>query len=213
VHLDNIKGYDFNQILFLYGFATVSYAIWHCFFINTISMAHYTKNGLLDGFLLKPISPLFQIMTDGFDDDGWSELLFGILILAVAIGRLEIMSWSILLIPILVVSGALIYASIALLGSIMSFISVGYNNLSDVVMDMFEFAKYPLTIFPNVLRTVMTIILPIGFASYFPSAYFMSTFEEGKIYLLLTPIYAVIFFAVTCKLWNYSLRFYKSSGS
>jgi len=42
---------------------------------------------------------------------------------------------------------------------ILSFVSVGYNNLSNIVMDMFEFSKYPLTIFSKTLRAVMTIIL------------------------------------------------------
>ncbi|EMT37894.1 hypothetical protein TthWC1_2649, partial [Thermoanaerobacter thermohydrosulfuricus WC1] len=43
--IDNIKGWDFNQILFLYGFSSTSFAIWHCFFINTISLPFYTRTG------------------------------------------------------------------------------------------------------------------------------------------------------------------------
>ncbi|WP_427339871.1 ABC transporter permease [Caloranaerobacter sp. DY30410] len=211
--LDNIDGWTFDQILFLYGFNTVSYSIWHCFFVNTISLSYYIKSGIFDRFLLRPLHPIFQIMTDNFDEDGWGQLVFGIVLLIIAIIRLRIMSIYLIVLPILVISASLIYASISLLGSIMVFYTVENTDLSDLVMELNEFAKYPISIYSKFLRIILTVILPIGFAAYYPSLFYISNYQYGAWLLLLTPIVSIIFFSITCYLWDKSLRSYSSTGS
>ena len=65
--IDNIRAWNFDEMLFLYGFSTTSFALWHCFFINTITIPIYIKTGELDRFLLMPQNPLFLIISEGFD--------------------------------------------------------------------------------------------------------------------------------------------------
>ena len=48
--IDNIRAWNFDEMLFLYGFSTTSFALWHCFFINTITIPIYIKTGELDRF-------------------------------------------------------------------------------------------------------------------------------------------------------------------
>ncbi|SES67324.1 ABC transporter permease [Anaerobranca gottschalkii] len=211
--LDNIDGWTFDQILFLYGFNTVSYSLWHCFFVNTISLSYYIKTGIFDRFLLRPVQPIFQIMTDNFDEDGWGQLIFGLVLLVIAIFRLRLFSIYLLLLPILLVSASLIYASISLLGSITIFYTLENTDFSDLVMELQDFGKYPLSIYSGFLRIILTVVIPLGFAAYYPSLFYITNYQASIGVALITPIVSIIFFYVTCCIWNKSLKAYTSTGS
>lgn len=211
--IDKLKGWSFDQILFIFGFSATSFALWHCFFVNTISLTYYIRYGFLDRFLLRPINPIFQIMTDGFDEDGWSDLIFGISILVIAIIRLKLLSFYLLLLPLLIIGASLIYVSISLLFSISSFITIGNTNISNLIYDFKEFTKYPLPIYNQVLRIIFTSIIPVGFASFYPSLFFISNYKNGLLIGLLSPFISLLFFLITTKIWMFSLKFYKSSGT
>lgn len=211
--VDNIKGWDFNQILFLYAFSSTSFGIWHYFFVNTISIPYYIRTGTLDRFLLRPINPVFQIMTDSFDEDGIADLLFGSILLVIASNKLKITVTKILFLPLLIVSGSLIYASLTLLGSLVSFFTITNTDLSDLTMKLSEFSKYPLDIYTHILRLIFTTIIPIGFAAYYPSLFYLTNNKFSKFLLIVSPIISLIFFLLVCKIWNLALRKYSSSGS
>ncbi|UZQ83388.1 ABC transporter permease [Thermoanaerobacter sp. RKWS2] len=211
--IDNIKGWDFNQILFLYGFSSTSFAIWHCFFINTISLPFYTRTGLLDSFLLKPVDVIFQIMADSFDEDGIGDLIFGIIVLIIAIVRLKIVSIKLIFLPVLLLSGSLIYASLGLISSSISFFTIGETGLSNLVMDFFEFSKYPITIYNDILKIVFTVLIPIGFTAFYPSLFYIANYKYGLMLVLITPVVSILFFLISYKVWNLALRHYSSAGN
>lgn len=208
-----IKGWSFDQILFLYAFSTTSFAIWHCLFINTVSMPYYIRTGTFDRFLLRPLNPIFQIMTDSFDEDGWGELLFGFLLLLVSILRLKLISFYLVMLPFLLIGASLIYASISLLGSSMVFLTIGNIDLANLAMDLRDFSKYPLTIYNLAFRMLFTIIIPIGFAAYYPSLFFIRHYHIGLVLAIISPIISILFFLLVCKIWLSALKYYSSTGS
>ena len=209
---DNINGWTFEQMLFLYGMSTFSYALWHCLFIDIITIPTYIQSGEFDRFLLKPLSPLFQIMMETFDEDGWGELIFGFAILTISLVKLDFNNIYILLIPLFCLSGCLIFAAISILSSSVAFYTVGNIDLTDNVMDFKEFAKYPLSIFGPVIRIVFTVIIPIGFIAYYPGMLFMDdSYRWGIIPFLSLPV-SIVFMVFASWWWHRSLRKYDSSG-
>lgn len=210
--IKTLDGWNFNQILFLYGFSLTTYALWHCFFINTISIPTMIQTGTFDRFLLRPISPIFQIMCDGFDEDGWGDLLLGIIILSVAALRLSMSGIYLLLLPVLLFAASLIYAGISLLLSCIAFFTVGNSDFTDVTGYLAEFAKYPLPIYGRGLQCFFTYIIPVGFAAYYPSLFFIKGCANGLATLIVSPFVAVFFFLASCSIWNMCLRYYSSTG-
>lgn len=211
--VDDVAGWSFEQMLFLYGMSTVSYALWHCFFIDIITIPVYIQTGEFDRFLLKPLDPLFQIMMEGFDEDGWGELIFGIGILVTAIIKLKCYSWTLVFLPAFCLCGCLIFAAISILCSSVAFFTVGNIDLTDNVIDFQEFAKYPMDIFQKGIRIVFTVIIPVAFTAYIPSKlYINAQLEVSNYWAFITIPVAILFFYAAWWVWHYSLRKYNSSG-
>lgn len=211
--ITNINGWDFNHILFIYGFSTTSFAIWHCFFINTITIPYYIKTGEFDRFLSRPYNPLFLIMIEGFDEDGWGELIFGIIVSVISIIRLNIASYILLFLPIMWFASSLIYAGISIMLSIISFFTIDNIDITDITLQLNNYSKYPLDIYSKTLKIIFTFVFPIGFASFYPSLMFIDISVKNRILLIICIVaICILFFALSCYIWNKSLKKYTSSG-
>lgn len=210
--IENINGYTYNELLFIYAFSYTAYAIWHCFFINTISIPIYIQSGELDRIILRPIPTILYILLDGFDEDGWGDLVFGILLFVISFINLKNFKIIyIFILLILLISSSLIYAGISLLTSTISFFTIGNSDFTEITMDFHEFSKYPVDIYNKGFKIIFTFLIPIGFAAFYPSLYFISE-HNNYLYLFLSPLVGVSFFIISCILWNLCLRHYKSSG-
>lgn len=211
--IDDIDGWTFDEMMFLYGFSVSSYAIWHCFFINTITIPTFIQGGELDRFLVKPVNPILLIMMYGFDEDGWGELIFGIGVLVVAIIRLGILSPLLLLLPIYMFFGSLVFAGISIILAAVSFFTIGESDVTDITMEVQELAKYPIPIFGQNLGFILTFVLPLGFAAFYPSVVFLRPNLGAVIFFIITPGVCTLFFFTSYCIWRRALRRYSSCGS
>lgn len=211
--VDNLSGWDINHLLLLYGITLTCYSFWHCFFIDTITIPTYIESGEMDRFLLKPINPLFQIMLESFDEDGWGELIFGLIITIIAIVKLELYSLRLLMLPLIFTSGCLIFAGISILCSSVVFYTVGNIDLTDAGMELKEYAKYPIYIYNKVLRIFFTVIIPLGCVSFYPSLFILEFNTQNLVKLIVSILISIIFFIVSCIIWNKALKHYSSSGT
>lgn len=209
--VEDINGWSLDQVLFFYGLNLVGYSLWSCFFINTITLPYYIQRGEFDRFLVRPESPLFQIMMDSFDDDSWGELVTGLIILCYSWIRLRIPPIYFLALPIIVVSGCLIYLGISIILSTFSFFTIAQADVANITMEVKEFAKYPLTIYPKVLQIIFTVVFPIGIVAFIPG---MVLFRQIPWQLLLViPLVAVVFFILSTRVWYLGLKHYGGTGT
>lgn len=209
--LDSLQGWSLYEILFFYAASMISFAIWHCFFINTLTTPYYVKSGMFDFFLLKPVHSLFLIMVDGFDEDGWGDLLVGIALLMIAGYHLDMLNYHLLFLIVTLMVSSLIYAAFTIILSTLSFFTIDNSNITQLVSDIYGFAKYPLTIFKQPLRFVLSFLLPIAFTGFLPALYMFEDYQIG--YLLLTIVMSLLFFIVAIIIWNKGVHRYMSSGS
>lgn len=210
--VEDIKGWSYYQLLFLFGINTLALSLWSSFCIHTVSLPNYIRNGEMDGFLLRPLSPLFQIMMSGFDENSWGELVIGAMITAIAFINLKMSLSFALLLPVLVVSGAFIYAGISITLSATAFFTTTKSDFSNLTFQLYEFASYPVSIYPRSMRIFFSSLIPIGFVSYYPSLFFFRG-ESYVIYILSVPVVAFLYFGCSVFLWKMALRRYGSTGS
>lgn len=208
-----IAGWSLDEILLLYGLSTIGNGVWACFCVNTISLPYYLQDGSFDRFLVRPINPIFQIMMDGFEDDGVGELILGIGMLAYAWIHIGISPIRLIGVPIFAVSAALIYAGISILLSTVSFYTIA-GNVANLAMDLEDFTKYPMSIYSRGLRILFSTAVPIGMIAYYPSFYFLKKDVSYWLLLLLIPIFAYVFYMVCKFVWTkVGLSKYSSTGS
>lgn len=208
--ITDINGFTLYQLLLLQGINLVGFSLWSCFFVNTISLSYYIRMGELDRFLLRPVSPMFQIMMSGFDEDAWGELIVGLIIFGVAYYNLQLDWYLLLLVPFIFLSSCLIYAGISILFSTISFFAIGQADFANVVMDVKEFAKYPLSIYNKPLKIIFSTVLPIGFVAYYPSMLF---FENKILVVFITLFISILFYILANCIWSIGLKRYGSTGS
>lgn len=209
---EDINGWSLDEVLFLYGFNLIGFSLWSCFFINTISLPYYIRDGSFDRFLLRPVSPIFQIMMDGFDEDSWGELITGLLVFLYAWFNLGIEWYLLIFTPIFFISACLIYAGISIMLSTLSFFTIGKSDFANLTVEFKEFAKYPLSIYNKALQVIFTTIIPIGFAAFYPSLIFIK--DSNLSYLIvLVPFVSYAYFKFSKFVWYRGMKRYGSTGS
>ena len=206
-----INGWDKYQVFFIFGLNLVGFALWSCFFINTITLPYYIQRGEFDRFLVRPVPPLLQIMLDGFDDDSWGDLVTGLAVLIYAWVKLGVGLWCLPIVILAVVSGCFIYAGISILLSTVSFFTIAQADVADFTMQIKEIAKYPMTVYPKVLQFIFTFIFPVAFVAFLPVRVIMG--DMGLPWAVLIPVIAGVFYWLSKKVWQIGLRHYGSSGT
>ena len=81
--------------------------------------------------------------------------------------------------------------------------------LTDMVND---FVKYLIDIYNNVVRSVLTYIIPFAFTAYFPALYFL-TGENPLFNIGMTIVVALIVMTIGVLIWNRGIKAYESAGS
>lgn len=211
--VDEIGGWNFNEIMLLYGFVTLSKSLWDTFMMNTMEIGTKIKDGTLDIILLRPINPLFQIVSEKLDPDTIGEVLFGIVLVSYAIFSLEIFSFlKIGLLLLLLVTSVLVFAAIHLFINSISFWTIDIEGLNNVIWQLDDLATYPLTIFPKWLKTIITII-PFAFVGYYPLGFFLGKDEINLAFGIFIVLSGPIFFFLAYRFWLLGLSRYSSTGS
>ena len=215
-HIPDINGWRYGEILFIYGFAQTSIALFSMFFSNLIQLGRfYILDGNFDRVLLRPLPPLFQIIIERLDIGSFSTLAMGIGALLYAATKLN-MSLSVVECLIffgLVLSATLIFAGLVLiLVSLTFWIKDPTGALAWPLMTVREFTKYPITIYSPALQVFLSWILPLAFTSFYPATLFLGR-QDYVVYVYLTPVIALLVWGIGILVWRLGLRRYESSGS
>jgi ABC-2 type transport system permease protein len=171
--------------------------------------------GDLDRILLRPISPILQILTYDLGIHGIGNMITGAVLFALALGRTQIV-WTvdrILFIPVLVVSAAAIRTAISFAANCSGFwLTSFYNAFPMMVHQMADFAKYPSTLFTEPIRFLVTVVLPYAFIGYVPAVYLFNK-EPWGVLAWLVPAVALWCVVVARSVFYRGLRRYDSPGN
>lgn len=208
--IPSLHGWSSSEILILYGFSSLTYSFWHLLFVNTMSVSYYVKHGEMDIFLSRPIDVVFQIMTDSFDEDGVGDFIFGFILTIIGAVLISLSWYKVLLLLLFSFLCSFVYTGISLIGSAISIVVMDNSAITSNLLRLKEFSRYPITIYNGILRLILTFIIPIGVASFYPVNYFLN----GNILSLIISITVpIIFFTISILVFNFFLKKYTSPGS
>ena len=214
-NIPNLMGWTIEQIVFIYGFSLIPKGIDHLLFDNLWSIGYFTvRKGDFDKYLTRPINPLFHVMVEKLQIDALGELIMGIALIGVTLPSLSI-DWSVtkvLLIIIVIPFATMIYVGIKTATAAIAFWTKRSGNIIYMFYMVNDFAKYPVTIYNNFVKAVITYIIPFAFTAFFPANYIL-TGENPLFNIGMTVVIALAIMVIGVFVWNKGRKAYESAGS
>ena len=213
--IPTLKGWSFYEILFIYGFAQIPRGIDHVFTDQLWIFSWKTiVQGEFDRYLVKPLNPLFQVIVERFQPDGFGEIIVGTMILVTSWSKLglEITIGRMIALIFVILCASVIYTAIKLAVTSIAFWVKFAQSYLYMAYQLSTFVKYPITIYPAWIRGILTFIIPFAFTGYFPAAYILG---KGSFLLgvVLTFVVSFISILIAYRIWLIGIKRYESSGS
>ncbi|MFZ5989703.1 MAG: ABC transporter permease [Bacillota bacterium] len=215
-----IKGWEMNEMFFLYSFLFLSYSIFVFFFTGIRDFDDMVYTGELDRYMIRPLGIMFQVISSKVDYCATvGHALVGVILFTRTANSVGI-EWNTANIAYYIsalIGGAIIQASIFMVSSCFSFWTVKTVNLRNMIFfNSRRFAGYPISFYPGVIQKLLIFIVPFAFVSYFPAQHFLrkpdlEAFWNG--YLYLTPVVGLVLFLLVYSFWRFGLKHYSSSGN
>ena len=213
--IPQLQGWSFYEILFLYAFSLIPLGFFNVVSWNLYEFGDiYIIQGRFDRILLRPVDTLFQVLFEKFRIESLQEVVTGLLVIEVCAGRLHL-SWGIadyFWFALMVACGAVIYLSVFLILTAVSFWFEDRVGIVPPVFNMLTFGRYPLTIYNVFIQFMLSWIIPFGFASFYPTTHFLGR-QSFATYFYLVPVVATVFFTLAVLVWNKGVENYSSTRS
>ncbi|WP_173275134.1 ABC transporter permease [Paenibacillus sp. NEAU-GSW1] len=212
--VSTINGWDMGQLLFMYSFVFLTYSLCILIFTGVRDFESIANQGEFDTYLTKPLRPLFQVIarrSDVMATIGHGGL--GVVLIVYAASRSGItFDWAHIGILItMIVGGVLIQGGILLFVASLTFWTTKSSEIQNLLFyQMRGFIAYPISIYPTLIRYLLTYILPFAFVSFYPAQYFYSV--QMSAVGLLTPLVGILVFGFALAIWKIGIRRYASTG-
>ena len=214
-----LGGWSLPEITFLYGMRLTSHGIFYATISQMFEIDRVLINGEYDRFLVRPMSPLAQVLTRKLRVNCFGDLIGGIALLIAASRGVEV-DWSPASVGLLlaaVVGGALIEGAVQIAMGSLSFRYLNTMQLRAAVNEVFnQYGNYPFRIFPGLLQYLLTFALPVAFVAYLPASVILD--HTGGLHVATwlawtSPLVGVVLFALALRVWDRMSRQYQSAGN
>jgi ABC-2 type transport system permease protein len=211
----SLAGWTKPEEIFLYGFSLLPAGIFNIVSLNMYDFGNnYIIEGKFDRVMLRPVSTLFQVLFEQFRLESMQEIATGLFCIVWASRDLHL-HWTagrLLLLTFWGLCAGVIYISVFLLLTTISFWFEDRVGVHPPVWNMINFGRYPLTIYSGAVQFFLCWIVPFGLASFYPSVRFLGRRATPE-YLAFVPVVALAFFILSVSMWNFGTRHYSSTGS
>jgi ABC-2 type transport system permease protein len=215
---ESLAGWTLGQVAFLYGLRLIVHALAGVLTGPIFSLEDQVRSGEFDRYLLRPLSPLVQFMTQRVEISILGDFLGGLAIFVVA-NQTVGMAWtpmSILFLVLAIAGGALVEGSVRILIGALTFRTLSSQSLVFLADGVFSnYANYPLTIFSTVLQYVFIFIFPLAFVAFLPATVLLdktSDLQVSPVFAFAAPVVGLIWAFAAAWIFNRELSHYQSAG-
>ncbi|HTG69493.1 MAG TPA: ABC-2 family transporter protein [Candidatus Udaeobacter sp.] len=215
-----LNGWDFPELTFLYGLGLISHGIFVVFFINTWHIDHMVIDGQFDRLLLRPMNVFFQLVASYVNFIGLIDCIPGIIIFIYGcqLVGFEWTFFNVIKFLLVLAGGVFIRAALFITLGTIAFWTKRNASMVGFALGMLERGTmYPLTIYPHIIQTLFTFVIPIGFISFYPAAQFLGKSSDGLqlplSFALMTPAIGMVCFFLSQWIFRIGMKSYESAGS
>ncbi|MEV7006769.1 ABC-2 family transporter protein [Streptosporangium sp. NPDC051022] len=216
-HTRSLAGFDRTEMMFLYGTSSLSFALSDMLFGNVDRLSQHIRAGTFDTMLIRPAGAFVQMAVDQFGVHRLGRILQATAVLAVALPRLD-PPWSrAWMVPLMILCGVVIFASIFALGGALQFLLTDAPEVANAfTYGGTTLTQYPLSIYAGELVRGVTFVVPLAFVNWQPALFVLNRPDPlGLPYWLrfAGPAAALALAAVAALAWRTGIRRYRSTGS
>ncbi|MBQ6498094.1 MAG: ABC-2 family transporter protein [Bacilli bacterium] len=211
---NNIKGYTMYEVLLCFAIIQFGFSFNEVF---ARGIDHFDKliiRGDFDRLLLRPKNIILQVLCSDSDFVKSCRLIQAIIVLVIAIIKLNI-KWNIMkLITLLLMllSACIIFFGIFMVAASYCFFTVQGLEVRNVFTDGGKhMAQYPIGVFSKGFVLFFTIIIPYAFVNYYPLLYFIG--KRDSIIYGLSPLLVIIYLIPCVATFYLGMKRYTSVGS
>jgi ABC-2 type transport system permease protein len=217
--VDRLGGYTLPEIAFLYGTAGASFGLADLFAGSLGRTGQRVRDGTLDVFLVRPAPVLVQLAADQFALRRAGRISQGLVVLVWSAVTIDV-SWTpvkVLLVPLLVVSGAAIFTAVFIAGASFQIVAQDAAEVQNAAtFGGNALLQYPPTVFGDNLLRGVTFVLPLAFVNWIPALYILGRpypLDLPRWAAFAPPLVAAVCLAAAGWVWRGALRGYRSTGS
>lgn len=218
-HIDALGGFSLPEIALLYGATSTSFGLVDLFLGNAERVGRRVRDGTLDTLLLRPVPVLAQIAADRFALRRLGRVVQGVVVLVWGLAGADI-AWTpvdVLLVPVMLISGAGIFAAIFVAGAAFQFWACDASQAQNsFTYGGTTLLQYPPTVFSQDLVRGVTFVVPLAFVNWLPALRILDREDPlglpGWVDFCGPPV-ALVMIALSGLAWRAGLRSYRSTGS
>ena len=215
----NMGHWEAGQILFFFGVMQITFAFTE---IINRGLGRFSdvmiRNGGFDTVLLRPRSPLKQVILSQADPRRVGSMLVGIAAVVIAstnlslrwtFGKILLLLWS--------MAGTIcLLMGLFLIEAVVCFFSVQSIEVVNILTyGGRQACQYPIDLYPGPIRILFTCVVPIALCLHVPVSLVLGRpmFAVPDWLVWVFPCAGLAFFALIAFLWRFGVRHYRSTGS
>ncbi|WP_438828443.1 ABC transporter permease [Streptomyces hesseae] len=218
-HIHALGGFTLPEVAFLYGTTSTSFGLADLVLGNLDRVGRRVRDGTMDTLLTRPAPVLAQVAADQFALRRLGRVTQGALLLGWSLSRLDVV-WTpvtVLLLPVMLVTGAVIFGALFVVGAAFQFRAVDAAE----VQNAFTYGgttllQYPPSVFAKDLVRGVTFVVPLAFVNWLPALRVLG--RDDPLGLpgwvdFASPLVALVCWVLAGLAWRVGLRGYRSTGS
>lgn len=211
-NVSHLAGYTTGQVIIFFLSFQILDTLNQMLYRGVYLFSWQVKSGELDFYLAKPINPLFRILTG--KPDILDALFFlpqtalSIWLILQFTPNITLASFATYL--LLLFNGFLITTGMHILVICLGVLTTEVDNAILLYRDLNNLGRFPIDIYREPFRTILFWIVPIGLINTIPAQVLLNL--KPSYGLAFTFAVGILFFLISLRVWNESIKKYTSAG-
>jgi len=207
----SFPGWTFYEVLLIQSIFLISQGLSSIMFNEVLwATMQRVREGSFEIVLLKPLDPLFFLISTSFEPEFAGMVIGGGVMLGVSVSHTGIASvWSLLQFLLLFAAGFAVMAGFNMIIAATAFKWVGNSRLYEIFDSAKMFGRYPGTIFSETVRALTAFIIPVGMVGFFPAKALLGR-TDAAMFIAVIPCAMFLLFGIW--LYHYMVKLYESTG-
>lgn len=208
---ESLAGYTMNQTIFIFLTFNLIDIVSQFLFREVYRFRSLLVSGDFDLVLVKPHSPLFKVLMGSADATDLITIPPLIVAMIYLGNLLNPDFFHILVFITLLLNGFIITTSFHIIVLAMGIITMEIDHLIMIYRDVVELGKFPVDIYKEPIKSILTFVVPVGIMITFPAKFIFGILSP--IWTLVSITIGFLIFIGAIRFWNFALKRYESASS